>query len=171
MFLVSSCSYFCPIQHSQVLSREWRCSWNSADRRCSNYIWVIDNFIAYWCASYIRELTVHSKITRDWHSRPYCRLWDVLWWLSIGCLLRNPMKLWNPTAVVDRLGGSPHTAMLWPQRKTWWRNDLMTWTTFPRYWPFVGEYIRHRWILLTKGQYREVLMIPLLLAWTSRWTN
>ena len=24
-----------------------RCSWSSADRRCSNYIWVIDNFIAY----------------------------------------------------------------------------------------------------------------------------
>ena len=22
-------------------------SWSSADRRCSNYIWVIDNFIAY----------------------------------------------------------------------------------------------------------------------------
>ena len=27
--------------------REWRCSWSSADRRCSNYIWVIKNFIAY----------------------------------------------------------------------------------------------------------------------------
>ena len=24
-------------------SREWRCSWSSANRRCSNYIWVIDN--------------------------------------------------------------------------------------------------------------------------------
>ena len=45
--LVSSCSCFCPIQWSQVLSRERRCSWSSADRRCSNYIWVIDNFIAY----------------------------------------------------------------------------------------------------------------------------
>ena len=30
-----------------VLSREWRCSWSSADRRCSNYICVINNFIAY----------------------------------------------------------------------------------------------------------------------------
>ena len=26
----------CPICRSQVLSREWRCSWSSADRRCSN---------------------------------------------------------------------------------------------------------------------------------------
>ena len=47
MFLVSSCSCLCPIQWSQVLGREWRCSWSSADRRCSNYIWVIENFIGY----------------------------------------------------------------------------------------------------------------------------
>ena len=59
MFLVSSCSCLLPTQWSQVLSWEWRCSWSSADRRCSNYIWVIDNFIAYWGASYIRDLTVY----------------------------------------------------------------------------------------------------------------
>ena len=47
MFLVSSCTCLCPIQWSQVLSRKWRCSWSSADRRCSNYIWVINNFIAH----------------------------------------------------------------------------------------------------------------------------
>ena len=29
-----------------LLGREQRCSWSSDDRRCSNYIWVIDNFIA-----------------------------------------------------------------------------------------------------------------------------
>ena len=44
--------------HNQVLSGKWRCSWSSADRRCSNYIWVIDNLIAYWRASYIRGLVV-----------------------------------------------------------------------------------------------------------------
>ena len=38
---------FCPIHWTQVLSQEWRCSWGSADRRCSIYIWVINNFIAY----------------------------------------------------------------------------------------------------------------------------
>ena len=26
-----------------ILSREWRCSWSNADRRCSNYIWMIRN--------------------------------------------------------------------------------------------------------------------------------
>ena len=30
----------------------------SADRRCSNYIWVMNNLIAYWGAPYIRDLTV-----------------------------------------------------------------------------------------------------------------
>ena len=32
---------------SQVFSGEWRCSWSSADRRSSNYIWVINNLIAH----------------------------------------------------------------------------------------------------------------------------
>ena len=34
-----------------------RCKWSSADRRCSNYIWVINNFIANAGAPYIRGLT------------------------------------------------------------------------------------------------------------------
>ena len=62
MFLVSSCSCLCPIQWIQELSREWRCSWSSADRWCSNYIWVIDNFIAYKGVYYIRDLTVFHFI-------------------------------------------------------------------------------------------------------------
>ena len=43
-------------------SREWRCGWSSADRRCSNYIWVIDNFIAYLGATYIRGFTVYAVV-------------------------------------------------------------------------------------------------------------
>ena len=42
-----SCSCLCSIHWSQVLSPEWRCSWSSANRRCSNYIWIINNFIDY----------------------------------------------------------------------------------------------------------------------------
>ena len=45
VFLISSCNCLFPIHWSQVLSREWRYSWSSADRRCSNYFWVINNFI------------------------------------------------------------------------------------------------------------------------------
>ena len=44
MFLVSFCSCLRSIHWSQVLSWEWRCSWSSADSRCSNYIWIINNF-------------------------------------------------------------------------------------------------------------------------------
>ena len=58
MILLSSCSCFCPIHWSQLLSRQWRCSWGSADRWCSNYIWVISKSIAYQGASYIRYMTV-----------------------------------------------------------------------------------------------------------------
>ena len=45
MSLVSSCSCLCPNYWSQVLNQEWRCCWSSADRRSSNYIWVINKFI------------------------------------------------------------------------------------------------------------------------------
>ena len=37
------------IHWSQVLSREWRFSWSSADRRCSNYIWVDQQFYFLLC--------------------------------------------------------------------------------------------------------------------------
>ena len=68
MFLISSCNCLCAIYWSQVLSWEWRCSWCSADRRCSNYIWVIHNFITKWCASYIRDLTDSTFIDATmWH--------------------------------------------------------------------------------------------------------
>ena len=62
MFLVSPCSCLRSIHWSHVLSWEWRCSWSSAARRCSNYIWVINNVIAYWGATYIRGFTVISVI-------------------------------------------------------------------------------------------------------------
>ena len=58
MFLVSSCICLCPIHWSQVLRQEWRCSWSSADRQCSNNIWGINNFIAYQVATYIRGFMV-----------------------------------------------------------------------------------------------------------------
>ena len=54
-----SCGCICQIAWSQMLSREWRCSWSSADRRCSNYIWVIDNSFAYLGVPYIRGFTVY----------------------------------------------------------------------------------------------------------------
>ena len=80
MFLVSSCSCLCPIHWSQVLSREWRCSWSSPDRRCSNYIWLINNLIAYWSEYHIRffwRYLYFSNLTssRRWLSSPNSVKW------------------------------------------------------------------------------------------------
>ena len=74
MLLVSSGSRLYPIRWSQILSWEWRCSWSSADRRCSNYIWVINNLIAYLSASYIRYLTVMIGIPAPWGNELVTRL-------------------------------------------------------------------------------------------------
>ena len=78
MILVSSCNCLCPIHWSQVLSREWICSWSSADRRCSNYTLVIANSISFWGASCIRGLTVrrnrfylHRVITNNMKENGY----------------------------------------------------------------------------------------------------
>ena len=60
---------FGQIHWSHVLSWEWRCSWSSADRRCSNYIWVINNFIANSGATYIRGLTVTKFTMSNFHYR------------------------------------------------------------------------------------------------------
>ena len=65
MFLVLPCSRLCQIHESQVLSREWRCNWSSADRQCSNYIWVINNFIGYWGVPYIRGFMVIFAFSKD----------------------------------------------------------------------------------------------------------
>ena len=64
-----------------MLSQEWRCSWGSADRRCSNYNWVIDNFYCLLRCVYIRDLTVFRfrGIQRRRRFRPrYFMIWDEL---------------------------------------------------------------------------------------------
>ena len=76
MFLVSSCRCLRSMHWSQVLSWEWRCSWSSADRRCSNYIWVINNFIAYEGATYIRGFTVWYPFVTSWSCLgSWCHSW------------------------------------------------------------------------------------------------
>ena len=80
MFLVSLRSCLRSIHWSQVLIWEWRCSWSSADRRCSNYIWVINNFMAYKGATYIGGFTVpYGNIDLAQH---WLKWWLVAWWLQ-----------------------------------------------------------------------------------------
>ena len=63
---MSSCSCLYPIHWSQVLSQVCRCSWSSAGRRCSNYIWVINRFIAYQGVTYVRAFTILLVIESWW---------------------------------------------------------------------------------------------------------
>ena len=44
-------SCICPIHRNQVLRQEWRCSWISAHRRCSNYEWS-SGVLAIKCTLY-----------------------------------------------------------------------------------------------------------------------
>ena len=65
-----------------MLSREWRCSWSSPNRRCSNYIWVIKNLIAYLSASYVRDLTLFCTIAMriKYNAVGYHRLENIQFW-------------------------------------------------------------------------------------------
>ena len=58
---------FAQSTEARSLSREWRCSWSSADRQCSNYIWVISNFNADQGVPYIRGLMVINSISIQKH--------------------------------------------------------------------------------------------------------
>ena len=67
-----------------MLSRNAGCSWSSADRRCSNYIRVINNFVAYY---YIRDLTLTYRCYIAW-------IWD---WPSTyhGQPAREAPHIWH----------------------------------------------------------------------------
>ena len=110
MLLVSSCNFLCRINWSQVVSREWRCSWSSADRRCSNYIWEINNCVAYQGAFYVRGLTVvlcskHSEKI----SQVHCQL--------IKLIKQQP---WNSPYTFRKLS---YAWWYWANIKAWqWTN-------------------------------------------------
>ena len=52
-----------------------------------------------------------------------------------------------------------------------WHDDVIKWTYFPPYWPFVRG--NQRWPVNSphKGQWREALMFSLICAWTNGWVN
>ena len=100
MILVSSCRYLCPIHWSQVLGREWRCSWSNTDRRCSIYIWMIDKFVAYGGANYIRGLTV-SIISNNQSFIPLMLTGSYAWPTSSGNQITNIHYLLNAVKLCD----------------------------------------------------------------------
>ena len=107
MFLVLSCSWLFTIYWSQVLSREWGCSWSSADRRCPNYIWVINNWIVYQGTPYIRDLMVFLFDLDRAFSPPGSPYWDytilVPYPQSSHC---NTYEDWAPVDRLDSMTGN-----------------------------------------------------------------
>ena len=45
--------------YGEKIAKFMLCSWTSAERRSSNYIWVIIDLIVFYGAAYIRGLTVY----------------------------------------------------------------------------------------------------------------
>ena len=126
MFLVSSCSCLRSIHWSHVLSWEWRCSWSSADRRCSNYIWVINKFIAYKGATYIRGFTVVSISSGN------ARLSAASHYLSHNSDYRISNALWPSDAIWWHRSGS-----------TFGSDNVLLLTAashyMNKYWPIISD--------------------------------
>ena len=112
MFLVSSCSCLCPIHWSHMSSWEWRCRWSSADRRCSNYIWAINNFIAYQGESYIRDFTVRFPVFTSLSSDLYMAYYNKFYLGICG----NMVLLWTQTCFVYQFEESQFVNTLRPRQ-------------------------------------------------------
>ena len=111
MFLVSSCSCLSLIHWSQALNWEWRWSWSSANRRGSNYIWMINKQVncLLRCDLYYRFdssdaaiyhhglLSTFSSGNDLLHLSHRAITWSSADLSSVGPLriLQTSMKFWN----------------------------------------------------------------------------
>ena len=86
MFIVSSCSCLCLIHWSQVLSRKWWRSWSCADRRCSYYIWMMNNFITQ--VRFILEVWRYTQAVDLVNPDEVCNLYEFYkrcsWFFKLG---------------------------------------------------------------------------------------
>ena len=53
----------------------------------------------------------------------------------------------------------------------WFHDDVIKWTHFPRYWPFVRGIQRSPVNSPHTGQWRGALMFSLICAWINVWVN
>ena len=79
-------------------SCEWKRNGSSADRRCFNYFWVINNFIAYWGTPYIRGLRVYRCSCQLWEAKSlYSNYHKVSWiWKNEAHgWITKPLGMWK----------------------------------------------------------------------------
>ena len=126
-----------------MLRRELRCSWSSADRRCSNYIWVINNLIAYQGVPYIKDLAVNFLSTHTIfysskkRSYTYLNKWFCVFKSLSPHLYNNNngwrIVLWTQREVVSSIpsSGCNITWWLWEEQpaNNIDTNGLPTWQT------------------------------------------
>ena len=93
----------------------------------------------------------------------WCRI--VNWAHRNKCQWNFPQKakIWIPQSSFENDGDHvvPDTM----------HDDVIRWKHFPRYWPFVQGIHRSLVNSPHKGQWRGVLMISLISAWTNDWEN
>ena len=86
--------------------------------------------------------------------------WDVLYLGTRAHSHIHNTLLWNQPKVRQYISNSHMNKMT-----SWYAN------AFCITGPLRGESTGHRWIPLTKSQWCSTLIFPLMLAWTSCWTN
>ena len=82
----SSCCCRCSFHWNQGgFKREWRCSWSSTDRRCSNYIRVISNLLptkVHLKLEVLRYFCTRYRAHNDWWISPLLPLdTDTIKWI------------------------------------------------------------------------------------------
>ena len=136
MFLILSHSCLCPFYWSHVLSWIWRCSWSSADRWCSNYIWVINNLIVHKCASYIRDLTVCTQKCCVLFccgyilSIIYGSVWSILF--THICMIYSAGSVKQPWRIWVKLTHSKHNTAPGCMHISWGALQVAQWGMSPR---------------------------------------
>ena len=107
MFIVPSCSCLCSIYWSLVLSREWRCSWSSADTASTtsewsaillpSKVWLI---LAVWQYSNMVYMNM-----RQWH-------FDAIF-LNCSCMCKLVQSWYSPASVnINLLSCGIHSVVL-----------------------------------------------------------
>ena len=109
MFPDSACSYLCVIHWSQVFSREWRCSWSSADRLLQPHLGDQQFNCLLNCVLYYRHLGISIPSTRQviiialvlkrsllhW-SELHCECLQNRWLYFIYFIQRGCIHFWHP---------------------------------------------------------------------------
>ena len=153
-----------------MLSREWRCSWSSADRRCSNYIWVIDSFIAYYGASYIRDFTVvwaykksnDISLWLDVNNDFFHHSWKVICWWLMNHPTRDQkiVTLYIDGLVQERCVNNGVTSFLY------WPIDIHSLINFIDIW-----YWLYNWLIAFPFNKNYVYLIKVSFIWDiQKWT-